>query len=106
MGISFSLKQQAWIQVQPTLDDKAFAQPSRRGLFPSGSTGMLLRVLLTVVFALIAQSALEPPNRSALTGLVFYILAFSWLLWSYFRGEWGLGEAPTGGGPTGGGCSR
>jgi hypothetical protein len=75
---------------EPTLGD---VPSSRWVLFPSGSTGMILRVLLTVLFALIAQSALEPPSRSVVTGLVFYILALSWLLWSYFRGEWVPAEA-------------
>jgi hypothetical protein len=47
------------------------------------------RSLLVVFLALAAQWSLEPrPNRSPWVGIVLYILAFGWLVWTSWIKEW------------------
>ncbi len=48
------------------------------------------RLLLPPGLAFLAQSALEPPNRSAGMGIFFYTLAAVWILWAAWKGEWQL----------------
>ncbi len=55
---------------------------------------MIARLLFTLIFILLAQRALEPPNRSLTTGIVLYLITITWLLWNNYRGEWVLPEQP------------
>jgi len=59
-------------------------------LFPQGSGWVITRLVVTVMFGLLAQRALEPPSRSVATGVVLYLIGIVWLLWSNLRGEWQL----------------
>jgi hypothetical protein len=52
------------------------------------------RALAALLFALVAQSALEPPGRSLLTGVLLYLLAAAWLVWANLRREWTLAPIP------------
>ncbi|HEX6306002.1 MAG TPA: glycosyltransferase family 39 protein [Anaerolineales bacterium] len=52
------------------------------------------RSLLAFGLALVAQFALEPPNRSVGQGIVFYVLAAVWLAWAIWRKEWLLVSPP------------
>lgn len=50
------------------------------------------RSLVTVLLALIAQGLLEPrPNRNPAVGIVLYIIAFGWLVWTSWISEWQAG---------------
>ncbi|MGE5221397.1 MAG: glycosyltransferase family 39 protein [Omnitrophica WOR_2 bacterium] len=47
------------------------------------------RSLLALALALFAQRSFEPgPDRTWEEGLVLYLLAFAWLAWSAWMGEW------------------
>jgi hypothetical protein len=72
----------------------AEVKPARRVIFPSGSGGVLARLLGIVTLAILAQRALEPPGRSVTLGVVFYLLAVVLLVWSNFRGEWAIADQP------------
>ena len=53
------------------------------------------RSLLALGIALIAQISLMPrPNRTWIPGVILYLLAAGWLVWSAWRGEWVLAELP------------
>lgn len=52
------------------------------------------RSTIALGMAVLAQLALEPPNRSAGQGILFYILAFVWLVWAIWRKEWLLVSGP------------
>ena len=71
-------------------------QVTRQRFFPTKSAGLLARVLLPVVFGLVAQQALEPPGRSILVGLIFYLISFVFLIWGLMRGEWTLAKQSVG----------
>jgi 4-amino-4-deoxy-L-arabinose transferase-like glycosyltransferase len=62
--------------------------PGKRVIFPPGSGWIITRVLGTLFLAFLAQRALEPPGRSVISGVVLYILAVIWLVWSNLKGEW------------------
>ena len=51
-------------------------------------------VMLPLLLALAAQRALEPPTRSILLGMSFYLLAAGFLLWGSLRGRVTLPAAP------------
>ncbi|MBU0512085.1 MAG: glycosyltransferase family 39 protein [Chloroflexi bacterium] len=68
--------------------------PASPAPLPPGSGWTLVRVFMTLALAFIAQRALEPPNRSVTTGVIFYLLAAGWLVWSSLRGEWKLAPQP------------
>ena len=65
---------------------------TRRRFFPTKSGGILVRALLPVFFGLVAQQALEPPGRSILVGLIFYLISIVFLIWGLMRGEWSLAK--------------
>jgi hypothetical protein len=69
-------------------DDEVVSE--RKAFFPSGSGWVVSRVLIILITALVAQRSLEPPGRSAAVGLVLYLIATAWLVWSNLRGEWVL----------------
>ncbi len=49
------------------------------------------RAFLALGLALLAQRALEPrPDRSWVTGAIFFGLAAVWLVWTNLRGDWSL----------------
>jgi hypothetical protein len=54
----------------------------------SQKTSWPWRSLAALGFALLAQSALEPPNQIAVQGVIFYGLALVCLIWAVWRGEW------------------
>lgn len=66
-----------------------------RSLFPVGAGGVLVRLLLPVGVALLAQRALEPPGRSAPLGVVLYLVAVAGIAWGYLKGEWRLPVGPS-----------
>jgi hypothetical protein len=66
----------------------------RWAIFPPGSGWTLARLFITLGLALLAQRALEPPTRSIKTGVMFYIIAAGWLIWSNLRGDWKLASQP------------
>ncbi|MBT3389386.1 MAG: hypothetical protein HN413_03165 [Chloroflexi bacterium] len=51
-------------------------------------------VMLPLILALAAQRALEPPTRSILLGMSFYLLAAGFLLWGSLRGRVTLPAVP------------
>jgi len=72
-----------------------FAAPvKRRTLFQPGALSSIARILLILILAIIAQRALEPPGRSSLVGILFYLLAAVWLVWANLRGEWEIAAQP------------
>jgi 4-amino-4-deoxy-L-arabinose transferase-like glycosyltransferase len=82
------------VEKPPHLDFQPDSPPRRWFLFPPGSGWTIARLLVTLIFVLLAQSALEPPSRSLTTGVVLYLIAITWLLWSNHHGEWGLPAQP------------
>ncbi len=76
---------------QPPLDEGLRA--SR--LFPVGTGGTWLRLLVPVGVALLGQRALEPPGRSALVGIVLYLVALVIFAWGVIKGEWRLTDRPS-----------
>ena len=52
----------------------------------------LIRLLLPIGLAYLAQLMLEPPNRSLVSGIVLYAIAAAWLVWAGWRGDWQLAE--------------
>ncbi len=53
------------------------------------------RPLIALLAGLMAQRALEPPDRSVQTAVVFYAVGALFLLWSYLRGDWTLVTLPS-----------
>ena len=62
-------------------------EPPRASHFPWRSS-------LALVFALAAQSAIEPPNRQASFALALYLMAAGTAVWAYFKAEWHLPALP------------
>jgi 4-amino-4-deoxy-L-arabinose transferase-like glycosyltransferase len=53
------------------------------------------RSLLTLIVALVAQRTWEPaPGRTAIIGLVLYLVSLVLLVWAYFKQEWVLAPVP------------
>jgi len=52
------------------------------------------RSLLALALALLAQTGLEPPGRSAVTAVILYGLAAVLLVWAMLRNEWLMSELP------------
>ena len=53
------------------------------------------RSLLALVFALLGQRAFEPsPDRTAISGLIFYVFSLGWLIVANLRKEWTLSPYP------------
>jgi hypothetical protein len=52
------------------------------------------RALIGFVLALIAQRSLEPPQTDTKTAVIFYVLAFILVIWSFITKEWRLAELP------------
>ena len=52
----------------------------------------LTRLLVPLVLAFFAQSMLEPPNPSAVSGIVLYAITATWIVWAGWRGDWPLAE--------------
>lgn len=52
------------------------------------------RSVLALFLALVAQAALEPPNRQSSIGLALYVLAAGFVLWAYVKNEWHLPALP------------
>ena len=50
------------------------------------------RILVALIFALLAQRFLEPPDPSVTTAVVLYALAAGWVVWATWRGDWVLPE--------------
>ncbi len=53
-------------------------------------SGLPWRILLAALFALIAQVRLEPPAQDAITGLIFYLAAAGFMVWSLVKQNWFL----------------
>ncbi|HSB66557.1 MAG TPA: glycosyltransferase family 39 protein [Anaerolineales bacterium] len=53
------------------------------------------RSLLALGLALAAQISLQPgPDRTWLPGVILYVLAAGWLVWSTWKGEWSAAALP------------
>jgi hypothetical protein len=50
----------------------------------------VVRLLVPLGLALLAQRFLEPPERSILIAVVLYALSVAWLIWASWRGDWQL----------------
>jgi hypothetical protein len=78
----------------PVADEHAPASP-RPFEFPLETIGKLARIFLILGLAFFAQRGLEPPGRSHLVGIIFYLLAAAWLVWTNVLGDWKLTNLPT-----------
>jgi len=56
-------------------------------------SGLPWRILLAALFALIAQVRLEPPAQDLITGLIFYLAAAGFMVWSLVEQNWFLPAA-------------
>ncbi len=70
-------------------------QPVGLNRLPQGAAWKLARILVPLIFALIAQKALEPPGKSVLAAVLFYLLAAAWLIWAIFQHDWRLPKIAT-----------
>ena len=61
-------------------------------LFQPGTGLTLVRALIPLGLALLAQTTLEPPGRSASLAIYLYLGAWVILIWSNLRGEWRLSD--------------
>ncbi len=50
------------------------------------------QVIVAFIVALIAQGLLEPPVQTKGAALVLYLIAFVFLIWSYFNNRWVIAE--------------
>jgi hypothetical protein len=74
----------------PVLAPKVDVREAQVSFRPPPSTPFPWRSLLALFLALIGQRAFEPPQILLELGYAFYILAFAFLGWAIYRGEWRL----------------
>jgi hypothetical protein len=48
----------------------------------------VVRLLVPLALAFLAQRSLEPPHRSIISGIVFYAISAGWVIWTSLKGEW------------------
>jgi hypothetical protein len=93
---------------KPAAASKTAAKPAMRQGKPAAAAKKLSgpvapprplpwRSLLALAFALVGQSFFEPLKPAAPTGLYFYALSASFLLWAALRKEWTLAALPEAG---------
>ncbi len=70
----------------PIVEEKVI-EPPRTNTFP-------WRSMLALLFALVAQGLVEPPNRQSSLTLSFYFIAAGMAVWAYFRDELHLPALP------------
>jgi len=71
---------------QPVIEEVVVEQP-RADVFP-------WRSMLALLFALVAQGLVEPPNRQSALTLSFYFIAAGMAVWAYFKNELHLPALP------------
>ncbi len=79
-------------QVDKKVGTSSEDQSTGLRLFPPKVAGILSRTLFVVALGLVAQRALEPPGRSVLTGLIFYLVSCVLLIWAVLNREWSLAK--------------
>jgi hypothetical protein len=63
------------------------AEPTHAGTFP-------WRALAALLFALLAQLFVEPPNQQSAISVLFYLVAIGLLVWAFLKDEWHLPAMP------------
>jgi hypothetical protein len=48
----------------------------------------VVRLLVPLALAFLAQRSLEPPHRSIISGVIFYTISAGWVIWASLKGEW------------------
>ncbi len=86
-----------WTQADPLSSVEVSSSPEEEAVpAPEPArpeqTSFPWRSLLLLIFALLGQRALEPPDRNAVLGVVFYLAALALAIWAFRRGE--LAPAP------------
>ncbi len=72
-------------------DQAAIVTPT----FPLKGLAVVARMFLILGLGTVAQRALEPPGRSSMVGIIFYLLAAAWLVYANLRQEWTLPTLPS-----------
>ncbi len=75
------------LEVAQAIPEQAPEEPVRVDYFP-------WRSVLALFLALVAQAALEPPNRQVNIALALYVFAAGFALWAYVKNEWHLPALP------------
>jgi len=78
-------------EVQPDPKDEPVLQtvPAQKEPFDFWP---VVRLLVPLVLAFLAQRSLEPPHRSIISGVIFYAISVGWVIWASLKGEWLLPE--------------
>jgi len=73
------------VEPEVKVDPATLAEPA---LGESINYWRIVRLIVPLVLALLAQRFLEPPERSIIIGVFLYTLAAAWVILASWRGEW------------------